>query len=439
MTSRRTVLRSLAALGSTALFASEALASVTQWLPTALPAASSGLVARDEDFWMTVQQAFDVDRSIINLNNGGVSPSPRSVQQAFHRYTEQANTMPAYEMWRHQEPQVETIREGLAEMFAVSPEEIAITRNASEALETLQFGIQLERGDEVLTTTHDYPRMLATWEQRVRRDGIVLKKVGFPTPLKRQQDVVDAVAAAITPRTKIIHISHVVFLTGQILPVRDICRLAAQRNIRCIVDGAHSFAHFPFTQKDLECEYFGTSLHKWFLGPIGTGMLYVRKDRIADVWPLMSAPKEMDTNIRKFEEIGTHPAAMHNALIESIAFNKAMGIERKAARLRYLHTIWTDQLESMENVRFLTDITDDANQCGLRLVHIDGTDPGKVSNYLLEKHRIFTVSIGHEDFKGLRVAPSVYTTVGEMERFAKAMRMIARGDAGSAVLVDAKG
>lgn len=439
MTSRRTVLRSLAALGPTALFASEALASVTRWLPTALPNVPPSVVATDEDYWATVQQAFDVDRSIINLNNGGVSPSPRTVQQAFRRYTEQANNMPAYEMWRHQEPQVETIREGLAEMFAVSPEEIAITRNASEALETLQFGVPLERGDEVLTTTHDYPRMLTTWEQRVRRDGIVLKKVNFPAPLKRRQDFIDAIESGITERTKVIHISHVVFMTGQILPVREICRMAAQRNIRCIVDGAHSFAHFPFTQKDLECEYFGTSLHKWFLGPIGTGMLYVKKDRIADIWPLMSAPKDMDANIRKFEEIGTHPAAMHNALIESIAFNRAIGTERKAARLRYLHTVWTDQLEKMDNVRFLTDISDDANQCGLRLVHIVGTDPGKVSNYLLEKHRIFTVSIGHDDFKGLRVAPSVYTTVSEMERFAKAMMMIARGEAGSAVSVDVKG
>jgi isopenicillin-N epimerase len=438
MTSRRSVLRSLAAIGPTALFASEALHAVTQWLPTTFPAPAFD-VARDEDFWMTVQQAFDVDRSIINLNNGGVSPSPRTVQQAFHRYTEQANNMPAYEMWRHQEPQIETIREGLAEIFAVSPDEIAITRNASESLQTLQLGVPLERGDEVLTTTHDYPRMLAAWEQRVRRDGVVLKKVSFPTPLMNRRDVVDAIERAITPRTKVIHISHVVFLTGQILPVRDVCRLAASRGIRCFVDGAHAFSHFPHTQKDLECEYYGTALHKWFLGPIGTGMLYVKKDRIADIWPLMAAPKEMDSNIRKFEEIGTHPAAMHNALVESIHFHIALGSDRKAARLRYLHTIWTDQLEKYENVKFLTNIKDDENQCGLRLVHIEGTDPGKVSSYLLDKHRIFTVSIGHEDFKGLRVAPSVYTTAAEMERFASAMSIIARGEAGSAVLVDTKG
>lgn len=428
MATRRSILRSIAAIGPTALFGSQALHAVTQWLPSALPFSTASDVARDEDFWLTVQQAFAVDRTITNLNNGGVSPSPRTVQDAVRRYTEQANTIPAYELWRHQEPRIETVREGLASILAVDPEEIAITRNASESLESLQFGITMERGDEVVTTTQDYPRMLTTWEQRARREGIVIKKVKFPVPLMNAQDAVDAIAASITPRTKVVHISHVVFLTGQIMPVRAICRLAKERNILCFVDGAHSFAHFPFNQKDLECEFFGTSLHKWFVGPIGTGMLYVKKERIPSIWPLMAAPKEQDANIRKFEEIGTHPAAMHNALIESITFHHALGIERKAARLRYLNTIWTDQIESLERVKFLTNIKDDANQCGLRLVHIEGTDPGKLSAYLLDKHRIFTVAIVHDEFKGLRVAPSVYTTTSEIERFAGVMKRVASGD-----------
>ncbi|MCX6141342.1 MAG: aminotransferase class V-fold PLP-dependent enzyme [Candidatus Kapabacteria bacterium] len=427
MTSRRSVLKSIAAFGPTALFGSQALHAVTHWMSTALPGISAADAARDEDFWLTVQQAFAVDRTIVNLNNGGVSPSPRTVQDAMRRYTEQANGIPAYELWRHQEPMIETVRDGLASIFSVNPEEVAVTRNASESLQSLQMGLPMEKGDEVVTTTQDYPRMLTAWDQRVRRDGIVVKKVKFPVPLMNSQDAVDAIAAAITPRTKVIHISHVVFLTGQIMPVRDICRLAKERGVLCFVDGAHSFAHFPFTQKDLECEFFGTSLHKWFVGPIGTGMLYVKKDRIPSIWPLMAAPKEQDANIRKFEEIGTHPAAIHNSLIESITFHRALGVERKAARLRYLHSIWTDRLGSMQSVRFLTNIKDDANQCGLRLVHIEGTDPGKLSTYLLDKHRIFTVAIVHDEFKGLRIAPSVYTTVSEVERFADAMMLVASG------------
>lgn len=428
MISRRTLLQTLAAAGPTALFGSQSLHAVTHWLPIALPGVAAGDAARDEDFWRTVQEGFAVDRAIVNLNNGGVSPSPRTVQDAFRRYTEQANTMPAYEMWRHQEPQVESIREGLAGMYAVSPEEVAITRNASEALQHVQLGLNLQRGDEVLTTTHDYPRMLTAWDQRSRRDGVVIVKVKFPTPLMRKRDFIDAIEAAITPRTKVIHISHVVFLTGQILPVREVCELARKRGIISIVDGAHSFAHFPFTQDDLQCDYFGTSLHKWFVGPIGTGMLFAKRDRIADVWPLMAAPKDMDTNIRKFEEIGTHPAAVHNALGEAIAFNLALGTDRKAARLRYLHSLWQDQVRDLPRIRFLTNIDDESNQCGLRLVHIEGTDPGKLSSWLLDKHRIFTVSIGHEDFKGLRVAPSVYTTPSEIERFAQAIKIAASTD-----------
>ncbi len=419
MHTRRTVLRTLTAAAPAMLFGTSSLQAITQWMQST-PAA-------DEDFWITVQQAFSVDRTIINLNNGGVSPSPRTVQEALRKYTEQANSIPAYEMWRHQEPQVESVREGLAAIFDVDAEEIAITRNASESLETVQLGLHLERGDEVVTTTQDYPRMLTTWDQRERRDGIVVRRVKYPTPLMNRADAVDAIVKAITPKTKVIHVSHVVFLTGQIMPVREICKFARERGIITIVDGAHSFAHFPFTQKDLGCDVFGTSLHKWFLGPIGTGMLYVRKELIPKVWPLMAAPMEMDANIRKFEEIGTHPAAIHNALIESIAFHHAMGIERKAARLRELHAIWTERLAGMSSVRYLTNIRDDANQCGLRLVHIEGTDPGKLSAYLLDKHRIFTVAIGHDEFKGLRVAPSVYTTRSEMNRFAEAMAKVASG------------
>lgn len=425
MISRRTLLQTLASAGPTALFGTQSLHAITHWLPTALPGASAGDAARDEDFWRTVQEGFAVDRTIVNLNNGGVSPSPRTVQDALRRYTEQANTMPAYEMWRHQEPQVESIREGLASMYGASTEEIAITRNASEALQHLQFGLTLQRGDEVLTTTHDYPRMLTAWDQRSRRDGVVIVKVKIPTPLMRKRDLVEALEAAITPRTKVIHISHVVFLTGQILPVREICEMARKRGITTVVDGAHSFSHFPFMQDDLQCDYFATSLHKWFVGPIGTGMLFAKRDRIADAWPLMAAPKDMDANIRKFEEIGTHPAAVHNALGEAIAFNRALGIDRKAARLRYLHSIWQDQVRDLPRIKFLTNIDDESNQCGLRLVHIEGTDPGKLSAWLLDKHRIFTVSIGHEDFKGLRVAPSVYTTTAEIERFAQAMKIAA--------------
>jgi selenocysteine lyase/cysteine desulfurase len=409
----------------TAAGAMAPLAFGTTRLTAALRAAEG---SSEEDFWLAVQQAYDVDRSIINLNNGGVAPAPRTVMDAFRRNTEQANGAPAFEMWRNQEPHIERVRTDLADMCGSSPEEIAITRNASEALESVQLGLKLERGDEIVVSTQDYPRMLTTWEQRARRDGIVIRKVTFDTPVMSPADVVRAYEKAIKPRTKVLHFSHVVFLTGQILPVRELCALARERGLFSIVDGAHSFNHIPFRVADLGCDAFGTSLHKWTSGPIGTGMLYLKRDRIDQIWPLMAAPESMDANIRKFEEIGTHSAAMHNALSEAVALQRAIGIERKAARLRALHSVWVESLRTMKGVSFLTDITKETNQCGVRLVHLDGVDHGLLSEWLLNKHSIFTVAIGHEQFTGLRVTPNVYTSMDDMKRFASAMTIAASGE-----------
>jgi len=273
-----------------------------------------------------------VDRSIINLNNGGVSPSPRVVQDAVRRYLEFSNEAPVRNMWQILEPQIEAVRQRLAASFGCDVDEMAITRNASEALEIVQLGIPLQAGDEVLTTTQDYPRMLTTWRQRARREGIVLKTIQFPVPPPSQNDLADRLLNAVTPKTRVIHICHITNLTGQIFPVRQICQQARAKGIEVIVDGAHAYAHFPFTRDALDCDYYGTSLHKWLLAPHGTGFLYVRKEKIPKIYPLMAAPPEMDANIRKFEEIGTHPAANHNAIAEALTFHEAIGAERKAAR-----------------------------------------------------------------------------------------------------------
>jgi len=415
---RRTLLRSLAAATATA-----PLAFGSQRLLASMHAMAD---LEGEDFWLAVQQAYEVDRAMINLNNGGVAPAPVSVMRAFHRYTDQANGAPAYELWQHQEPHVERIRTELADLFGCSAEEIAITRNASESLESVQLGVPLQPGDEVVISDQDYPRMLTTWDQRARREGIVIKRVSFPTPLRDPADVVRAYEQAITERTRVLHCSHVVFLTGQILPVSELCALARRKGLFSIVDGAHAFNHVPASAAQIGCDAYGTSLHKWTSGPIGTGMLYLRQDRIAQVWPLMAAPESMDANIRKFEEIGTHSAAMHNALGEAIQFQRSIGIHRKGARLRALHRIWTDRLAPFPNVSFQTDLASDDNQCGIRLVSLQDVDHGRLSTWLMNKHRIFTVAISHAQFSGLRVTPNVYTTVSEMERFATVMESVAR-------------
>jgi len=381
-------------------------------------------VATDETYWREIQQAFTLDRTLINLNNGGCSPSPRVVHEAFKRYLDISNQAPVYHMWQILEPNIESVRRRLAAEFGCDPEELAITRNASEALQTAQLGIDLKQGDEVVTTNQDYGRMLTTWDQRVRRDGIRLKQISFPVPPPSMDDLAARLLGAITPATRVLHFCHITNLTGQIFPVKQICDGARQRGVKTIVDGAHAFAQFPFKVRDLGCDYYGTSLHKWLLAPIGTGFLYVRREHIASLWPLQPAASTQTDNIRKFEEIGTHPAANHNAIAEALGFHDGIGGERKAARLRYLRDRWAKRLASNPKMRMHTSF-DPAQSCAIGNVQITGVPTAKVVARLWDRWRIIATPIVHAEFEGLRVTPNVYTTLEEIDTFAGAMEEIA--------------
>jgi selenocysteine lyase/cysteine desulfurase len=376
-------------------------------------------LAADESYWSHIQRAFDVDHTIVNLNNGGCSPAPSHVLEAMIRDLKFSNEIPVHHMWNVLEPRIESVRRELAREFGCDPEEMAITRNASESLETLIFGLDLEAGDEIVVTNQNYPRMLTSWDQRVRRDGVVVKPVSFPVPPRSSADVVERFRRAITPRTKVIEIMHITNLTGQILPVRDVVRMARDRGIEVFVDGAHAFAHFPFRRDDLECDYYGTSLHKWLLAPIGTGFLYLRKDRQKRIWPLMAAPAKMDEDVRKYEEIGTHPAANHNAIAAALAFHREIGADRKAARLRWLRDRWAKRLLAADSrVKVLTPLNA-TESCGIALVHVEGIDTEKLQAHLWEKHKIMTTPIVHPEFTGLRVTPNVYTRPDEVDVFSE--------------------
>lgn len=381
--------------------------------------------ATDEDYWTVIQQAFSVTRGIINLNNGGVSPSPRIVTEAFVRYTWQQEDATAYTMWQILEPQSETIRTGLAEVFGCSPEEIAITRNASESLEILLMGMDLKSGDEILTTTQDYPRMLTTLKQRELREGLKLNLIKIPIAPNNVDDIAAAFERAVTPRTKLILISHQINLTGQITPVKKVCEMARSKGIETIVDGAHAFAQFDFKQADLGCDYYGTSLHKWIYAPKGTGMLYVRKEKIPKVWALMASEDKNRNDIRKYEEIGTHSAAMRLAIGEAILFHNAIGGKRKEERLRYLSRYWMNNLKAIPKVGFNTSF-DPKQSCAIANFKIDGVDPVALGSYLMSKHKIFTTPIVHDEFTGIRITPNVYTTLWELDRFCEIVESIAR-------------
>jgi isopenicillin-N epimerase len=425
--SRRQFLRatSVAGAAATAAFTNTGLVRVqaaSQRIATQSPAS----VASDETYWREIQQAFTLDRTIINLNNGGCCPSPRVVHEALKRYLDISNQAPVYHMWQILEPNIESVRRQLALEFGCDPEELDITRNASEALQIAQLGITLEPGDEVVTTNQDYGRMLDTWEQRVRRDGIKLTKISFPVPPRSPQDLADRLIAAITPSTRVLHFCHITNLTGQIFPVRQVCDEARRRGIKTVVDGAHAFAHFPYKAADLGCDYYGTSLHKWLLAPIGTGFLYVRRENIASLWPLTPADASKVNDIRKFEEIGTHPAANHNAIAEALTFHEGIGIERKAARLRYLRDRWAKRLAEHPKIRLQTSL-DPAQSCAIATVQITSVPTPKVVAALWERWRIIATPIVHAEYEGVRITPNVYTTIEEIDTFAGAMEKIAAG------------
>jgi len=405
----------------------------TDWLARTMSATAAVAdrpateVAGDEGFWRDIQQAFTLDRTIINLNNGYTCPSPRVVHEALKRYLDISNQAPIHFMWNQLEPNVEQVRRKLAVEVGCDAEELAITRNASEALQICQLGIDLQPGDHVVTTDQDYGRMLDTWDQRVRRDKIDVTKITFPVPTKNLSQLTDRISRAITPRTKVIHICHITNLTGQLFPVRDIARRARERGIQTIVDGAHAFAHFPFKMSDLECDYYGCSLHKWLLAPVGTGFLYVRREHIAKLWPLTPANASRTNDIRKFEEVGTHPAANHNAIAEALVFHQAIGVERKAARLRYLNERWAARVDQLPGIRILN--SREPNQAwGLYTVSV-GIDPSKAYDFLWTKYRIITAPIKRSDYQGLRVTPNVYTTLEEVDTFAAALAELVRTNA----------
>jgi len=421
MTDRRAFMQSLMRAGiALPVLRADAFRSLFRANEVAGTRAAS-LVASDEDYWNEIARAFDSDRTLVNLNNGGVSPSPTHVLEAMIRDLRFSNEIPVEHMWGVLEPRIESCRRDLAQMFGCDVEEMAITRNASEANETMILGLDLKRGDEVIVTNQNYGRMITTWDQRVRRDGIVLKQISFKVPVPSESYLVDQFRQAITPRTRVLEITHISNLTGHIFPVREIVQMARGKGIEVFVDGAHAFGQFPLTRDELDCDFYGTSLHKWLHAPIGTGFLYVRRSKIKNLWPLMAAPSSMDENIRKFEEIGTHPAANHNAISIAAAFTRGIGLERKGARLRFLRDRWAKRLmQESDRVHVLTTL-DDKHAGGIALVNVDGIETPKLQSWLWAKHRVMTTPIIHPEFHGLRITPSIYTTASEIDLFGDLM------------------
>jgi selenocysteine lyase/cysteine desulfurase len=371
-------------------------------------------LASDEEFWHYIQQSYAGAPNFINLNNGGVAPSPITVQEAMKRYFDMSNEVPSYYMWRVLDQGREPIRRNLAMVAGCSAEEIAIQRNTSEALETVIFGLPLKAGDEVVLTKQDYPNMINAWKQRELRDGIKLVWLNLDLPSEDTDYLVKMYSQAFTAKTKVVHITHVINWNGQILPVRKIADAAHQKGIEVVVDGAHSFAHFSFTIPELGADYFGTSLHKWLSACIGTGFLYVKKEKIRNLYPLFAAPDARADDIRKFEHLGTRPFFIEQAIGKAIDFYEMIGVQRKEQRLFYLKNYWMNKVKNIPGIRFGTSMKPGFG-CGIGLVDLPNKKPPELELFLLNTYRVHTSAIVHENFRGIRVTPNVYTTTKQLD------------------------
>jgi selenocysteine lyase/cysteine desulfurase len=421
---RREFLRAAGAAGAIPIFTPKMIRAV-EAAAQRLSVVTAEEAAKDVNFWFQVRQAFTIDSQYLALNAGANNSAPRATLEALLSYIEFANLAPLTNQQTTLRPQREAVRARLAALANCSQEEIALTRNTTEALNIVIAGLPLKAGDEVVATDQDYYSMLNALRQRAERDGITLKTISIPTPPKRLDELAEAIERAITAKTRAILISHIIDPTGQIFPVRRIAEIAHARGAQLIVDGALSFGTIEVDLQAMDCDYYGTSLHKGLHAPLGTGFLYVKRERIAPLWPLFGAAEPRSEDIRKFEAIGTHPMYQIAAVNQALDFHEAIGVARIRARLHYLKRYWADQLAQLANVRFRTGLEADQS-CAIANVEIGGIDPSRLYQHLLDRHRIRAWPIRRTDLQGLWVAPFIYTQPRELDRFVSVMTKIAR-------------
>jgi selenocysteine lyase/cysteine desulfurase len=427
MDSRRSFFRKtigLASVASLSSFTSRAMGEDVSDALQALNELSPEEAMNDEELWARMAQAYTVSPNILNLNNGGCSPQPKVVQDAVDRYYHLSNEAPTYYMWQILDKGREPLRRKLADLAGVSAEEIAINRNTTEALGTFTWGIDIKRGDEIVMTKQDYPNMIHAWKQRELREGVKINWINLDLPIDNDEVVIKAYIDATTPKTRIWHITHLITWTGQILPAAKLCAEARKRGIITIVDAAHSFAHLDFKISDFNCDYFGTSLHKWLCAPFGTGMMYVKKDLIEKTWPLFPTDKPQSPDIKKFEALGTRSFAPEQAIGQAIDFHNAIGGRRKQERLHYLKTYWCTAVTKNPRVKLHISLKPEYS-CALGTFSIDGLKPGDIGSKLFSDYQIHTTSIVWENVSAVRVTPHVYTTTKDLDRLIDAIGKIA--------------
>jgi selenocysteine lyase/cysteine desulfurase len=385
---------------------------------------SATALAADDAFWKKIRNQYILKPDYINLENGFYNFIPQPTLEKYIEHIRHINFHGSHYMRTVQRDNKKRMAAKLAEVAGCSPDELIITRNTTESLDLIIAGQDWKAGDEALMAIQDYGAMLDMFDQVSRRYGVVLNKVSIPNLPASDEEIVSLYEKAITPKTKLLMIPHMVNITGQILPVRKICDMAHSKGVEVMVDGAHAFAHIQYKINDLACDYYGTSLHKWLSVPLGAGFLYVKKDKIAKVWPLIGdGNKDLD-DIRRLNHVGTHPSATDLTIEDAIDFYNMIGAEKKEQRMRYLQQYWTSRVKNVPKIIINTP-TDDKRSCGIANVGINGMTPADLAKRLMEEHKIFTVAIDTANVHGCRITPNVYTTLEELDAFIAALKKLA--------------
>ena len=415
---KRSFVQTLGGASLGLLFGADRLAAYARLSPDTL--------ALDETFWDTIRGKYRLKPEYINLENGYYSMQAEEVLDAFIRNVRDINLSASYYMRTRQYDDKLAVRKRLAAMAGCSADELIITRNTTESLDTVIAGIDWQPGDEAIMAAQDYGAMLDMFALQSRRRGMVNRIVSLPIDPRSDDEIVALYANAISSRTKLLMVAHMVNISGQILPVRKIADMAHQKGVAVMVDGAHAFAQLEFAIPDLGADYYGASLHKWLGTPLGAGILYVRADKIAGLWPIYGDASVPDTDIRKLNHTGTHPVHTDLGIRPAIDFHESIGVARKEARLRYLQNYWTGKVRGLPRIVMNTP-TDPRRSCAIANVGIAGIKPGDLAKILLDRYQVWTVAIDTANVQGVRITPQVFISIADLDRFVLALKELAAG------------
>lgn len=381
-------------------------------------------LAGDDPFWAEIRKGFRLKPDYINLENGYYLMQSEEVLDGFVKNVREINYQASYYMRTRQFDDKANARRQLAKMLGCELEELIITRNTTESLDTVIAGKDWKKGDEAVMAEQDYGSILDMFALQAKRYGMINKIASLPIDPVSDDEIISLYESAITERTKLLLVSHLINITGQILPIKKICEMAHKKGVEVLVDGAHAFAHINFNVNDLGCDYYGSSLHKWLGCPLGAGLLYVKRDKIESLWQMFGDRGFRDDDIRKLSHTGTHPVHTDLTIENAIDFHNKIGIARKEARLRFLQNYWTDKVRDVPHI-VLNTPKDKARACGIANVGVDTLKPADLAKVLLEKYKIWTVAIDYAQVRGVRITPHVYTTLEELDVFVKAIKEIA--------------